>query len=140
AGAFEHVDIGAVVDVGGREPVALVVPRQEHDGEAGELADAQRRRRYAPRAGDALLAHVHEPRQVVDAGAADDAEDGLGHDGEQRVANSEWRRVVETWRRMRLLTIRYSLFAFALRVFLPPAPGRGRLRWAPRPRARPSSW
>ena len=28
---------------------------------------------------DALLAHVFEARQVVDAGAADDAEHGFGH-------------------------------------------------------------
>ena len=79
AGALEHVDIGAVVDVGGRQPVALVVARQEHHRQAGDLADAQRRRRLAPRARDALLAHILEPRQIVDAGAADDAEHGFGH-------------------------------------------------------------
>ncbi len=49
AGAFEHVDIGAIVDVGGRKPVTLVVTRQEHDRQAVDLADAQRRRRLAPR-------------------------------------------------------------------------------------------
>src|SRR6185295_16153139 len=36
-------------------------------------------RGLAPRALDVLLAHVLQARQVVDAGAADDAEDGLGH-------------------------------------------------------------
>ena len=76
AGALQRVDVGAVVDVGGRQPVALVVARQEHDRQAGDLADAQRRRRLAPRARHPLLAHVLEARQVVDAGAADDAEDG----------------------------------------------------------------
>ena len=34
AGAFEHVDIGAVVDVGWGQPVALVVARQKHDRQA----------------------------------------------------------------------------------------------------------
>ena len=48
AGALEHVDIGAVVDVGRRQPMPLVVARQEHDRQAGDLADAQRRRRLAP--------------------------------------------------------------------------------------------
>ncbi len=84
AGALEHVDVGAVVDVGGRQPVALVVARQEHHRQAGDLADAQRRRRLAPRARDPLLAHVLEPRQIVDAGAADDAEDGFGHGAASR--------------------------------------------------------
>ena len=79
AGALQDVDIGPVVDVGGRQPVALFVARQEHHRQAGDLADAQRRRRLAPRAGDALLAHLFQPGQVVDAGPADDAEDGFGH-------------------------------------------------------------
>ena len=79
AGALEHVDIGAVVDVGGRQPVALVVARQEHDRQAGDLADAQGPGRLAPGAFDALLAHVLQARQIVDAGAADDAENGFGH-------------------------------------------------------------
>ena len=79
AGAFEHIDVGAVVDVGGRNAVALVVTRQKHHGQARDLADAQRRRRLAPGAFDALLAHVHEPGQIIDAGTADDAENGFGH-------------------------------------------------------------
>ena len=87
AGALQHVDIGAVVDVGGRQPVALVVARQEHHRQAGDLADAQRARRLAPRARDALLAHILKPRQVVDAGAADDAEDRFGHGTPQSPAS-----------------------------------------------------
>src|SRR6202022_652490 len=79
ARALEHVDIGAVVDVGRRQPVALVVARQKHDRRAGNLADAQRRRGLAPWALDLPLPHLLQPRQVVDAGAADDAEHGLGH-------------------------------------------------------------
>jgi hypothetical protein len=79
AGALEDVDIGAVIDVGRRQPVALVVARQKHDRQAVDLADPQRPRRLAPRAFDALLAHLGEARQVVNAGAADDAEHGFRH-------------------------------------------------------------
>src|SRR5262249_57233340 len=73
------VDIGAVVDVGGRGPVPLVVAREKHHRRARDLAHAQRRRRLAPRAFDRPLPHLLEPRQIVDAGAADDAEYGSGH-------------------------------------------------------------
>jgi 5'-methylthioadenosine phosphorylase len=41
AGALQHVDISAVVDVGGRQAVALVVARQEDDRQAADLADAR---------------------------------------------------------------------------------------------------
>ena len=47
AGAFEDVDVGAVVDVGGRQAVALVVARQEDDRQAVDVADAQGARRLA---------------------------------------------------------------------------------------------
>src|SRR4051812_255334 len=79
AGTLQTIDVGAVVDVGGREPMALVVARQEYDGQAGDLADAQRRGWLPPWARDALLAHIREPRQIVDARSADDAEHGFGH-------------------------------------------------------------
>jgi hypothetical protein len=86
AGALQYVDIGAIVDVGGREPVAPVVAGQEHDRQAGDLADPQRARGLAPRAFEALLAHVFQARQVVNAGPADDAEHCLGH-GSRPVAS-----------------------------------------------------
>ena len=79
AGALEHVDIGAIVDVGRRERMALVVTRQEDDRQAGDIADAQRRRGLPPRAGDVLFADILQPRQIVDAGAADNAEYGVRH-------------------------------------------------------------
>src|SRR5216684_7858593 len=79
AGALEDVDIGPVVDVGGRQPVALVVTRQECHRKAGDLADAQRGGRLAPRARDRFLDDFFEARQIVDAGAADDAEHRSGH-------------------------------------------------------------
>ena len=61
AGALEHVDIGPVVDVGRRKAMALVVARQEHDRQACDLADAQRRRRLAPRALDGLRRTFSRP-------------------------------------------------------------------------------
>ena len=54
--------------------MALVVARQKHDGQPRDLADAQGAGRLAPRAFDALFARLLQARQVVDAGAADDAE------------------------------------------------------------------
>src|SRR6266849_5086117 len=79
ARALEHVDIGPVVDVGRRQPMTLVVPRQKDHRQAGDLADKERRRRLAPWALDRLAPYFFEPRQVVDAGAADDAENRFGH-------------------------------------------------------------
>ena len=77
---LHHVDIGAVVDVGGREPVSLVVARHEHDRQA------RRSRRYAEAADgsphglvDALLAHILESRKIVEPRAADNAEHCLCH-------------------------------------------------------------
>src|SRR3974390_52116 len=49
AGALENVDIGAIVDVGWRMTMALVVPRQKNNRQPGNLAESQRRRRLAPR-------------------------------------------------------------------------------------------
>src|SRR4051812_20717500 len=66
AGALQTINVGAVVDIGRREPMALVVARQEYDGQAGNLADAQRGGWLAPWARDALFAHVLESRQIVD--------------------------------------------------------------------------
>src|SRR5215470_13586558 len=80
ARALKHVDVGAIVDVGGWQPMALVVARQEHDRQSRDLADAQRRRRLAPWALDLLLAYVLEARQIVDAGAANDAKHRFGHE------------------------------------------------------------
>src|SRR5205085_6730535 len=57
----------------------LVVARHEDHRKAGDLADARRGGRLAPRACDARLADVLEPRKLIDAGAADDAEHRLGH-------------------------------------------------------------
>jgi hypothetical protein len=38
AGAFERIDIGAIVDIARRQPMALVVPREKNDRQAGDLA------------------------------------------------------------------------------------------------------
>src|SRR5262245_4610723 len=71
AGALQHVDIGAIVDVARRQPVAVVVARHERDRQSVDVAEAKRRRWGAPRARDQLLAHILEARQVVETRAAD---------------------------------------------------------------------
>src|SRR5215203_3077740 len=53
--------------------------RQEHDFGSAEAPDPQRVRSLAPGRSDPLLARILEAGKVVDARAADDAEDGLGH-------------------------------------------------------------
>ena len=78
-GALEHVDIGAIVDVGRRQPMAGTVPRQKHHRQAGDLAAAQRTRWRAPRALDGLRPYFFQARKIVNAGAADDAKHRLGH-------------------------------------------------------------
>ena len=60
--------------------MSLAVARQEHDRQARDGAVAQRRRRLAPRALDHLVADVFQPRQVVDAGSADNAKHSLCHE------------------------------------------------------------
>ena len=57
--------------------VAAAVARQEHHVDARELAEQKLVRRFAPRAVDALPARVLQTLDVVDAAAADDAENGL---------------------------------------------------------------
>src|SRR5262249_13205007 len=79
ARALERIDIGAIVDVGRREPMTSVMARQEDHRQAPDLADAQLAGRLAPRALDAAAAHLPEAGQVVDAGATNDAEHGSGH-------------------------------------------------------------
>ena len=61
----------------------LAVPRQEHDRQPGDDAARQGCGRLAPGAFDGLLADVFQPRQVVDAGSADDAKHGTRHDFSQ---------------------------------------------------------
>src|SRR5262249_42301069 len=58
--------------------------REKHHLRARDLTHAQRRRRLAPWALDLLLPRLRKPRQVVDAGAADDAEHGFGHENSRQ--------------------------------------------------------
>src|SRR5205823_1351882 len=87
---FERVDVGAIIDVRGRQAVAFVVARKENNLQPPDLADPQRRRRLTPRALDFLLAHLLEPRQVVDSGTPDDAENGCGHETAGSLRDSHW--------------------------------------------------
>jgi hypothetical protein len=70
AGALERVDIGAVVDVAWRQPMALVVAREKDNRQPANLAGQERARRLAPRAFNVLGLRIGQPRQVVDTGAA----------------------------------------------------------------------
>ena len=79
ARALQYIDVGAVVDVRGREPVARIVAREKYHRRARDLADAQRCRRLTPRTCDLLVPRLLEPRQIVNTGAADDPEHGFGH-------------------------------------------------------------
>ena len=59
--------------------MAAAVARQEHEVHALEGSEQQLVGRLAPRAFDALPARVFEARNVVDAAAADDAENRFCH-------------------------------------------------------------
>src|ERR1700730_10990512 len=59
--------------------MALAVTRQKHDRKPGDAATTQRRRRLAPGTLDRLLARVLQPRQVVNAGAADNTKHRFYH-------------------------------------------------------------
>ena len=79
AGPLQRVDIGAVIDAGGRQRMAAPVPGQKHRFRRADPAEAQRVRRLAPGRRDALLANVLKTGQVIDARAADDSDDCFGH-------------------------------------------------------------
>src|SRR6202040_452592 len=77
--ALEHIDIGAIVDVGGREAVALVVTGEKYDRRPRYLSDAQCRRGVAPWASYSSQPRLLQSGQVVNPGAANDAEDRFRH-------------------------------------------------------------
>jgi hypothetical protein len=79
AGALEDVDIGPVIDVGGRMPMPFVVARQKHDRQPVDLAGQQRSRRLAPRAGDDFRLGLLQARQIVNARAADHPKNRFRH-------------------------------------------------------------
>ncbi len=74
AGALQHVDIGAVVDLAGRNAVARPVPRQEGKAHAAEPAHGNRTRRLAERTRDRDLLRIVEADAVGEARAADHAD------------------------------------------------------------------
>ena len=75
---LQTIDVGAVVDVGGRQAMAAAVAGQEHHIEPGDAAETQVIGGLAPRAFDALPAGIVHV-DVIKAGAADDAENGFAH-------------------------------------------------------------
>src|SRR4030095_13960536 len=71
ADALERIDVGAVVDLAGRNPVPATVARQKCVFGAAEAAAQDGVGRRAKRRSDALPARVFEPVELVDAAAAE---------------------------------------------------------------------
>ena len=80
AGALQRVDIGAIVDRGGREHMAAAVAGEKHHLGFAEASKTQRVRRLAPRRRHAFLARRRKAVQRIEAGTPDDADDRLCHD------------------------------------------------------------
>ena len=77
ARALQRVDIGAVVDRAGRLDMAAAVARQEDEIDALKAAEQEIVRGLAPGRFHAFPAPVFETGNVIDAAAADDAENCL---------------------------------------------------------------
>ena len=76
AGPLQRVDIGAIIQVAGREPVAAAVARQEHAAHAVEHAMQEFIGRRRPRAtGCRAPLALFQALDVIEAGAADYADD-----------------------------------------------------------------
>ena len=80
ADALQGVDIGAVIDAGGGLDMAAAMARQEHHVHAVKGAGEKLVGGLAPGAFDRLPAGVFQAGNLIDAGAADDAENRFGHD------------------------------------------------------------
>ena len=78
-GALQCVDVGAIVEVRRRQRVSTSVSWQKHAAYISETSEQQCIRRHAPRRGNLTPYLVLEFLDVIDARAADDADDGLNH-------------------------------------------------------------
>ena len=77
---FEGVDVGAVVDFGGSQPVAFAVAGEKGDFDSVEVADHHWVAGRAKGCDDVTLFDIIEADHVVQARAADDGEgDFVGH-------------------------------------------------------------
>src|SRR5215467_15758477 len=79
AAAFQRVDIGAEVDFRRRQYMAAAVARNKHDRIAVQRPEAELVRSGAERALDAPPFDIGEAVDIVEAAAADNADDGLAH-------------------------------------------------------------
>ena len=75
AAAFQRVDVGAEIDLGRRQHVPAAVARHEHHRVAVERAEAEFVRGRAERAVDPAPGDIGEAVDLVEAAAADDADD-----------------------------------------------------------------
>src|SRR5579871_2426037 len=77
--ALQSVDIGAIVDRTRRLYMAAAVAWQKHQIDAFERTEEERIGRLAPGGFHVFPASALEARNVIDAAAAEDSENGLGH-------------------------------------------------------------
>ena len=78
-GAFQGVDVGAVVDLTRWNPVSSAVAGQEDILHTTEVAAKQLVRGGSKRRVHRLPARVFQPVELVDAASSDDAHDGASH-------------------------------------------------------------
>src|SRR6516165_10957877 len=79
AAALERVDIGAIIDFGGRQHVAAPMARDEYDGLAVQRAETEFIGSPAEWAFNRPPLDLIEPVDLIEPTAADDADDGPGH-------------------------------------------------------------
>ena len=75
AAALQRVDIGAEIDLGGRQHVPAAVPRHEHDRLAVERAEAEFVGGRAERALDPAPLDIRQAVDLIEPAAADNADD-----------------------------------------------------------------
>jgi len=79
AAALQRIDIGAKVDLGGRQHVTPPVARHEYDRLAIEQSETELVGGPAERAFDSPPLDRREPVDLVEPAASDDADDGTCH-------------------------------------------------------------
>ena len=79
AGAFQRVDVGAVVDAGWRVRMSAAVTRQEADGQTVDFGEQDFVGWFAPGTSDLLPGRVLQVGQGVEAAASDDSENRFHH-------------------------------------------------------------
>ena len=79
AATLQDVDVGAIVDLRGREPVPFPVPRDEGELDALQRPHGHRSRRLAERAGNRDVLRFVEAQAIIEPRAADHSDVPAGH-------------------------------------------------------------